>query len=223
MKKIILAALTGTMLLSITGCGSSPSAMTQEIAGSNLGDTSTAAQDSTQQANVSSSTEGLTADLTKEIEALMNTLYETEAKLDALDIKEDNLETSLRTGKITQADFDTQNSELKAAEQKLDTTKRDIKKQISGLNWDYDVPMMTETQKPLPTDKNQLISLYEEYSMQEDDLELKEDDLERQFMNGKIAEDEFIKQKIALEKEADITDYHKDLVEHELEKLGWDD
>lgn len=223
MKKIILAALTGTMLLSITGCGSSPSAMTQEIAGSNLGDTSTAAQDSTQQANVSSSTEGLTADLTKEIEALMNTLYETEAKLDALDIKEDNLETSLRTGKITQADFDTQNSELKAAEQKLDTAKRDIKKQISGLNWDYDVPMMTETQKPLPTDKNQLISLYEEYSMQEDDLELKEDDLERQFMNGKIAEDEFIKQKIALEKEADITDYHKDLVEHELEKLGWDD
>lgn len=218
MKKLV-PILLFFCFITISGC-SNNEVKKQPISGSYAPKDKVDIHNTNKQANINVSSKPIN---TNSLQELFNQLYLTKAQEDAIEIDIENLEMSLRTGKITQEDFDTKISELKKEENSLDLEKTSLKKQISDLGWDYENPDLNDEQEKLPNDTTKLIRLLENYELLDDDYDMQEDTLETDYQLGNITREDFITKKAKLEQEADLNDRKKDQVEHILEVLGWDD
>lgn len=139
--------------------------------------------------------------------------YRIKAELDALDIDKDNLEAAYRIGKLDEAAFRSQKSQLEAEEERLD----DAKDLAEGTRHSHGEHTTYEGAK-----EELIVRLYAA-KQKDDEIEEAIEQLEEDYRTGSIAREDFISQQARLLFDEDIVDQEKDSLEHTLEQMGWDD
>ena len=169
-------------------------------------------------------------------------LQKIEAEEEALDAREDQLEQDYKDGKISREEYLKQKEALEAEDDALDA-REDKAEQAAGVkdddddfDDDDDVDDNDDiddddddvvVSKPNKPNNNSEIAAAKkklaEIEKQQQALDAKEDQLERDYENGKISKAEFLKQEAALEAEEDRLDALEDKYENILERYGIDD
>lgn len=139
--------------------------------------------------------------------------YRIKAELDALDIDKDNLEAAYRIGKLDEAAFRSQKSQLEAEEERLD----DAKDLAEGTRHSHGEHTTYEGAK-----EELIVRLYAA-KQKDDEIEEAIEQLEEDYRTGSVAREDFIFQQARLLFDEDIVDQEKDSLEHTLEQMGWDD
>lgn len=140
--------------------------------------------------------------------------YIVKAQIDAAELDMEILEAKYRIGELEAASFEEQRTSQSAQKKELENRKRLLEEPSFEAADSDDLADM---------DMNALLIKLEEYEVQEEQLERKEDQLEAAYLAGELAREGFVEEQTKLLYDDDMLDGKKDRVEDYLEKLGWDD
>ena len=230
MKKLLLAGIMSTALLSGCGQGQGQSAgMTQPInaASAQVQGADDAAEpsaapavnsgtgESAGQEPAQSGTAGAGFTASGDPQQDKDTYCQIKAEKEAVEIEIDNLEAAYRVGSLDEQSFQSQRAALKEQERGLER-QEDMLEDMAELYYYQSMEMPQG-------DIQSLLSQLSQVESQKNEQESQERQLKMQYRGGEITRQDFVsamKENISLEEELDVKE---DMLEDSLERLGWDD